>query len=282
MALEEALARTQQFWWFILPVLSVLSYVVYQLLSLLSLFRQAPLALASYQYCLMMVITINFIVLVQQKLIRGVKQLIANANFQHLTLAAVFYLASFNTGPMYDALFIHLIPLIFHVVSYFQLHLIDFIGTLPQQQQLESRVAAWLEEYEPKSQNMAATAALFLVLMLLNPIVVRPTAFAHLVAGRWQVALTYLICFAALMIFAKLSWNENPCTKQQVSEFDAEFGLMLQRVPPLAYLYSKVRNIVVKVLAPITVNVPQQPLEEKVQDSLRDASTPGTTLDTSD
>ncbi|KAA8901594.1 hypothetical protein DIURU_003122 [Diutina rugosa] len=228
-----------------------------------------------------MVITRDSIVLVQQKSKRGVRQLVTNTNFQNLTLAAIFYFASLAIGPVYDALFIHLIPSVFHIISYFQRHLIDFIDTLPQQQQLESRVAAWLEENQPKRQNMAATASLSLVLMSLYPIVVKPTAFANLVAGRWQVALTYLICFAASMIFAKLSWNENPCTKQEVSKFDAEFGSILQRFPPLAYLYHKVRNIVVKVLAPITINVPQQSPGEQAQDSLKDASPRDTTSDTS-
>ena len=168
MALVVALARTQQFWWFIVHVLSVLFYFAYLLLLIFGL---AALALAYYRYCLVMVITRDSIVLVQQKLKRGVRQLVTNTNFQNLTLAAIFYFASLAIGPVYDALFIHLIPLVFHIISYFQRHLIDFIDTLPQQQQLESRVAAWLEENQPKRQNMAATALLSLVLMLLYPIV---------------------------------------------------------------------------------------------------------------
>ena len=278
MALVAALARTQQFWWFILHVLSVLFYAVYQLLSIFGL---AALALAYYRYCLVMVITTYFIVLVQQKLKRGVKQLVANTNFQYFTLAAVFYLASLVIGPVNGALFSYMIFLVFHIISYFQRHLVDFIGTLPQQQQLSSRVGLWLEENQPRGQIMAATAELFLVMTLLNPIVVMPIVFVNLVAGRWQVGLAYLLCFAALVVFLKLRWNESPYTKQVVSMYDAKIGLFVQRFPPVANFYYKVRDTVVKVLAPITVTVPKRSPREQVQDSLRDASTRGTTLGTS-
>lgn len=282
MALVVALARTQQFWWFILHVLSVLFYVVYQLLSIFGL---AALALAYYRYCLVMEITNYFIVLVQQKLKRGVKQLIANTNFHYFTLAAVFYLESLIIGPVNDVLFPYMIFLVFHIISYFQRHLIDFIGTLPQQQQLSSRVGAWLEENQPRGQIMAATAEFYFVLTLLNPIVVKPIAFANLMAGRWQVALAYLLFFAAVVVFLKLRWNVSPYMKQVVSKYDAEIGLSVQRFPRLANLYYKVRDTVVKVLAPITVTVPKRSPREQVQDSLRDslrdASTRGTTLGTS-
>lgn len=278
MALVLALARTQQFWWFILHLLSVLFYLVYQLLSIFGL---AALSLAYYRYCLVMVITTYFIVLAQNKRRRGLNMLISDTNFQYLTLAAVFYMASLVIGPVNGALFPYMIFLVFHMISYFQNNLLDFIGTLPQQQQIHARIALWLEQNQPRAQIMAATAELFLVMTLLNSLVVMPIVFVNLVAGRWQVGVAYLACFVALVVFLKLRWNDSPYTKQVVSMYDAKVGLFVQRFPPLANIYHRLRDVTVTTLAPIKITVVKKSPREQVTDSARDSAPRATALGSS-
>lgn len=235
------LLKTQQFYWFLGHVLAILFFVLHFVTS----FFNPASSLKYFRFSLLSIL-LTYTLVIKQIYSRKnftVNKLIRDENVQYLTLALVLYLASFSIGPVPSSLYSFVIFGTFHVLSYFQNNLLQFVPKLATQQRLNSLINLFTESLN--SQAMGTAALGEIVLLGLIGMQLPGALFLDLLFKRKYIAvLTKFGVFGFVLVFDKLRYDLSEYTKAIVRQFDTQAGGLLAKLgnPKVTELYASFKR----------------------------------------
>lgn len=217
-----SLLKTQQFYWFLGHVLAILFFVLSSLTAIL--FRQAA-SLKYYRFTLLSIIVTYLIVLKQVYLKRSAPKatparLIRDENVQYLSLAVVFYIASYILdNQAQTVLYSYIIFAVFHALTYFQNNLLSIaVPSIATQQRVNSAINNFTTKFNQLAMSAAASVEIVLVVMTAFDVLIS----TFLVLLKWNVVqyATKVFLLAAVVVFNKLRYDSNQFTKAAVNQLD--------------------------------------------------------------
>ncbi|RLV93149.1 Pore and endoplasmic reticulum protein of 33 kDa [Spathaspora sp. JA1] len=217
------LLTTQQFYWFLGHVFGVLFFLVS---TVTSFFRPAT-SLRYYQFSLLSII-ITYVIVIKQVYFKGAKKttigvrLLRDENVQYLLLAAVFYVTSFKVGVITASLYSYVIFSVFHIVNYFQNHLLTIaLPTIHAQQRLNTILTQFTSRFNQPALYFASSSEMVLLVTSVFSLV--PAYLYHLLF-KFDIiyAITRTIIFLSVVVFNKFRFESNQFTKDVVSQYDAK------------------------------------------------------------
>ncbi|KAI5955651.1 hypothetical protein KGF54_001153 [Candida jiufengensis] len=255
------LLKTQQFYWFLGHVFALLFSI---LSTLTGLIFKNQLSLKYFRFALISNIITYGIVIKQihfkssttSSNVSRIK-LINDENIQYLVLALVFLLSSYILKTQnQSALYPYVIFGVFHVVTYFQNHLITiFIPSIPAQQHLNSLINNFTSQLNQPALYAASSVELVLALT---------TGFDVVISSFWLILrwnffdyITKVIVFLTVIIFNKFKFDHSQYTKASVLQMDQTWNGYVNRLnnPKLTQLFFNFRDLVIRYLG--LINIPK-------------------------
>ncbi|RCK55605.1 Nucleoporin POM33 [Candida viswanathii] len=258
------LLKTQQFYWFLGHVLAVLFFV----LNFVTGFFRPRSSLRYYQFSLLSIILTYLIVIRQIHFKTGFKvstfnaRLLRDENVQYLTLAVVLYLSSFVIGQTQASLYSFVIFAVFHVLTYFQNHLLSvFLPSIGAQQRVNSLITQFVHKFNQPALFLATNAEI--MSLLFSGFQLIPSALFLLFKWNLKYFLVQVLVFVVLVAFNKLRYDGNHYTKTVVELMDARANQFVVQVnnPQLSELYHKIRTNVVNFLG--LIQLPKEAAKQK-------------------
>ena len=240
------LAKTQQFYWFLGHVFAVLFF----LLSTITGFWNPRSSITYYRFTLLSII-ITYIIVIKQLYFRKSVvisiRLLRDENVQYLSLAVVFYLTSFKIGIIGGSLYSFIIFAIFHILNYFQNHLLPIVlpSSIAAQQKLNSMINRFTQTYNQPALVAASNAEIMCLLLCGFQLI--PTVLINLLI-KWDIITTLFrfVVFGVVLAFNKFRYDANQYTKAVIDQFDMKAKQLLS-TRLLAYLpkYEQLKSFVI-------------------------------------
>ncbi|KAI5961978.1 hypothetical protein KGF57_001517 [Candida theae] len=257
-----ALLKTQQFYWYLGHVFAIIFFALSSLSGIL--FRQAA-SLRYYRFTLLSIIVTYLIVLKQVYLKRSgqkatTARLIGDENVQYLSLAVVFYLASFILdNQVQTVLYSYIIFAVFHALTYFQNNLLTvLIPSVATQQRVNSAINNFTTQYNQPALSAASSVEIVLAVMSAFDVLIS----TFWVLLKWNIVqyATKVVLLAAVVVFIKLRYEGNQFTKAAVGQLDQTANGYVNQLnsPQLTQKYFGYREKLIRSLASI-----QRPKVEK-------------------
>lgn len=255
------LSKTLQFYWFIGHVLSISFFILTTTFSFFSKKR----SLYYYKLTLVFVIITYSIVLKQiyfknTKLASLKKKLTINLlkdeNVQYLLLAVTLLISSFKIGSISGGLYSFEIFSIFHVLSYFQNHILSSLSlSISTQQSINSKINFFTSNYNQQALYIAANSELFLPVGFLLQM---PFLLFTVFRDPLYVAI-YVLVFILVVVFVKLRYNDNKFSQSIVAQWDAKAEQIVNHPQLQAYQLGpfykeKVKGLLNTYLGPIKIS----------------------------
>lgn len=240
------LAKTQQFYWFLGHVFAILFF----LLSTITGFWNPRSSLTYYRFSLASIIVTYIIVIKQLHFRKSVvisTRLLRDENVQYLILAISFFIASFKLGIIGGSLYSFAIFALFHVLNYFQNHLLPIVlpHSLVAQQRVNSIINGFTQTYNQPALIAASNAEI--MLLFLSAFNLIPTVLYTLLI-KWDIVSTFLrfAVFGIVLAFNKFRYDANQYTKAVIDQFDARaIELLSTRFPAYLPQYKQLKQIVI-------------------------------------
>ncbi|KAI3404918.2 hypothetical protein KGF56_002247 [Candida oxycetoniae] len=238
--------QTQQFYWFLGHVFAILFSV---LSGLTGLFYRQKASLRQYRFALLSIIITYIIVIKQVYFKNGLKQvtvarLLRDENVQYTLFASILYFASLVTeSQVPTSLWSYDIFAVFHVLTYFQNHLLSaFIPSLQTQQRLNSKINEFTNKFNQPALYTASSIEIVMVLTTGAELILLPIALIL----RWRsftFCATKVFVFLSVVIFNKLRFDASQYTKSAVSQLENTFAGYIARInnPKLTQLYASLK-----------------------------------------
>ena len=246
------LAKTQQFYWFLGHVFAVLFFI----LSTLTGFWNRHSSLKYYR-CSLLSIILTYLIVIRQihfkstfKLSSINIRLLRDENVQYLLLAVVFYVSSFIIGQTGSSLYSFAIFAVFHVLTYFQNHLLSvFIGDIATQSRISSMISNFTSKFNQPALIAASNAEI--VLLVVSGFQLIPSALLLLFRRNIVEVSVQVLVFVAIVVFNKFRFDSNQYTKVVVEQMDLKVNQTLAQInsPQLSQLYQNARAGALKYLS---------------------------------
>lgn len=257
-----SLLKTQQFYWFLGHVFAILFFALSSLTAIL--FRHAA-SLKYYRFTLLSIIVTYLIVLKQVYVKRSAPKvtparLIRDENVQYLSLAVVFYIASYILDSQAQTvLYSYIIFAVFHALTYFQNNLLTIaIPSIPTQQRVNSAINNFTTQFNQPALSAASSVEIVLAVMLAFDVLI--STFWLLL--KWNVVqyATKVFLLVAVIVFNKLRYDNNQFTKAAVSQLDQTWNGYVNRLnnPQLTQKYFGFREKIIHYLALIQLPKPEK------------------------
>lgn len=239
------LIKTQQFYWFFGHVLAILFFA----LNFITGFFRPRSSLRYYQFALLSIILTYLIVIKQIHFKSGFKfstiniRLLRDENVQYLTLAVVLYTSSFVIGQTQASLYSFVIFAVFHVLTYFQNHLLSvFLPSIAAQQRINSLITQFIHKFNQPALFLASNAEIMMLLFAGFQLI--PSVLFLLFKRNFVYLGVQALVFVVIAAFNKLRYDGNQYTKTVVESMDARANQFVTQVnnPQVAELYHKIRN----------------------------------------
>ncbi|ODV79106.1 uncharacterized protein CANTADRAFT_51191 [Suhomyces tanzawaensis NRRL Y-17324] len=251
-----ALAKTQQFYWFLGHVLAFINFGIQAVL-----FIWPSASLKHYRFTLLSIL-ITYVIVIKQIYFKrlslssvSLTRLARDENVHYFVLALTFYVASFKIGVIAGSLYLFIIFAVFHILTYFQNNLLAvLVPSIAAQQQINTQINNFTLKFNQQALVLAANAEV--ILAVLSGFQLIPAFLFQLLWSRQVVYFaTKVVVFGVVLVFVKFRYDANPYTKAVVDQFDARinafvFGLNDQR---LVAVYTKLKQDALRFLAPIKV-----------------------------
>ncbi|EGW34823.1 uncharacterized protein SPAPADRAFT_47899 [Spathaspora passalidarum NRRL Y-27907] len=252
------LFTTQQFYWFLGHVFGVLFFLV----STITGFFNPKSSLRYYQFSLLSII-VTYVIVIKQVYFKGPKKvsisprLLRDENVQYLALAAVFYVTSFKVGVITSSLYSYVIFAIFHIINYFQNHLLGIaLPSLQAQQRLNTLLTQFTSRFNQPALYFASSAEM--VLLVTSAFSLIP-AYLYNLVFKFDIvyAVTRTVIFFAVVVFNKFRFESNQYTKDVVSQYDAKVNQALATNASALQTYQRIKTVILQYLNKI--QLPKEP-----------------------
>ncbi|KAI5961214.1 uncharacterized protein KGF55_004139 [Candida pseudojiufengensis] len=249
--------KTQQFYWFLGHVFALL----FSLLSTLTglIFRNES-SLKYFRFALISNI-ITYGIVIKQIHFKSIGakfsrvKLINDENVQYLILALVFLLSSYILKTQTQAaLYPYFIFGVFHVVTYFQNHLITiFIPSIQAQQHVNSLINNFTTKLNQPALYAASSVELVLAVT---------TGFDVLISTFWLILrwnlidyITKVIVFLTVIVFNKFKFDHSQYTKASVLQMDQTWNGYINKInnPKLTQLFFQLRDLAIHYISLIQI-----------------------------
>lgn len=243
-----ALAKTQQFYWFLGHFFSIIFFV-------LQFFESFTSGIRFYRLCLSSIIFTYVIVIKQihfksRHTVRSIsiKTLFKDENVQYLILSVWFYAVSFVIGKVNGSIYSFNIYLIFHILTYFQNNLLHY---LPLPINTETLINQLINKLQVSTNQVALlVAASSEIFILLNLVLSLPML---LLRFRLIPLLTTLLTFGLVLVFVKLRFMHNTFTNNILKQYDYKITLLLSnpQFGPIGQYYFGLKLRLLLALSPL-------------------------------
>ncbi|RCK60415.1 Nucleoporin POM33 [Candida viswanathii] len=257
------LLKTQQIYWFLGHVLAVFFFAI----NVFTAFFRPGSSLRFYKLSLLSIILTYIVVIRQIHFKAGFQlstfnlRLLRDENVQYLTLAVVLFSSSFVIGQTRASLYSFVVYALFHVLTYFQNHLLPaVVPNVPVQRRINGLITQFTHKFNQPALFLAARAE-FLTL-LLDGLQLIPSALLLLFRRNLKYFLVQVFVFLVIVIFNKLRYDGNQYTKTVIDLIDTRVTQVVAQVnnPQLSEVYNKFRTNVITY-----VGLLQLPKEESKQ-----------------
>ncbi|KAG5421959.1 hypothetical protein I9W82_001052 [Candida metapsilosis] len=217
-----ALFKTQQFYWYLGHVFAIIFFVLSSLTAML--FRQAA-SLKYFRFTLLSIIVTYLIVLKQVYIKRSapklsIARLSRDENVQYLSLAVIFYIASYILDtPAQTVLYSYIIFAVFHALTYFQNNLLSIaIPSIDAQQRVNAAINNFTTQFNQPALSAASSVEIVLAVMSAFDVLIS----TFWVLLKWNIVqyATKVFLFVAVVVFNKLRYDSNQFTKAAVNQLD--------------------------------------------------------------